>query len=141
VDAVLAKDPSKTNLNCPQNPVVVDDKKLCLIDRLKKFTGIQGGDKAEVESPSVVADEPKLTLSNPTSKEVPDASKGGFFDNFKKFITPSEKSKEIPLESLEPTNLEQSPVPAVNSVDNTDNQSSPSLFDSFKQLFDKKGSQ
>jgi hypothetical protein len=141
LDAVIAKDPSKTKSNSPQNPVVVDERKLGLIDRLKKFTGIQGDDKAAVESPSVVADEPKVNLSNPISKEVPDASKEGFFDNFMKFITPSEKSKEISLESSEPTNLEQSPVPAVNSVDNVDIQSSPSLFDSFKQLFDKKGSQ
>lgn len=141
VDAVLAKDPSKTSLNSSQNPVALDDKKLGLLDRLKKFTSIQGDGKAEVESPSVAPDEPKLTLSNPVSEEAFDRSRGGFFDNFKKFMAPGEKSNEIPPESSSPTNQEQGPVSVVNSVDNVDKQNSPSLFDSFKKIFDKKGSQ
>lgn len=145
VDGVLAKDTTRTNPNSPENHKAVDDKKLGLLDRFKKRTGGQADGKANVESPSSLpstsTDDATPTSSNPKGTEAPDKPNTSFFSNFKKLIAPNEKPKEIPLESTELTDPKKSPVPTVNSVDNVDNQTSPSLFDSFKQLFDKKGSQ
>jgi hypothetical protein len=51
-------------------------KKIDFYIRLKKFPSSQGDGKDEVDSPSASAEEPKLAVLNPTSKEATGASQG-----------------------------------------------------------------
>lgn len=140
-DAIFAKDPSKNNPDSSNTATTVDGEKLGFFDRLKKLTGSQEDTKASVQMPLAPAEIPINNPSNPIKDEGSDSVKGGFFGNLKKLITPREESKEMPLDAPKSMPLETSLVPASNSVDNADKPNQPNLFDSVKQLFDKKDSQ
>ena len=108
---------------------------------MKKLTGSQQDTDATLKMPLEPTEMPANKSSNPIKEDGSDSAKGDFFGNLKKFITPSEEPKEKPLDALKSTPLETSLVPATNSVDNADKPNQPNLFDSVKQLFDKKDSQ
>lgn len=140
-DAIFAKDPSKNITESSNAVTTVDGEKLSFFDRFKKLTGIQEDAKSAEKMPLVPPEVPTDNLSNPIKEDDSDAAKGGFFGNLKKLITPREESKEIPLEASKSMPLETGLVPASKSVDNPDKPNQSNLFDSVKQLFDKKDSQ
>jgi hypothetical protein len=140
-DAIFAKDPSKSNPESSNTPTTVDGEKLGFFDRLKKLTSSQDDPKASIKTPLAPTEMPANNPSNPIKEEGSDSATGGFFGNLKKLITPSEEPKEMTLDAPKSIPLETSLVPVTNSVDNTDKPNQPNLFDSVKQLFDKKDSQ
>jgi hypothetical protein len=140
-DAIFAKDPSKSNPESSNTATTVDGEKLGFFDRLKKLTSNQDYTKASVKMPLAPTEIPAINPSNPIKEEGSDSAKGSFFDNLKKLITPSEEPKEMSLGAPKSIPLETSLVPATNSVDNADKPNQSNLFDSVKQLFDKKDSQ
>jgi hypothetical protein len=143
-DAIFAKDPSKINPESSGIATMVDGEKLGFFDRLKKFTGSQDDPKSSVKIPLAITEMPTDKPSNPIKGEDSDSAKGGFFGNLRKLITPREESMAMPLDTSKSTPPETSLAPAVNSMDNADKSNlvnQPNLFDSVKQLFDKKDSQ
>ena len=143
-DAIFAKDPSKINPESSGIATMVDGEKLGFFDRLKKFTGSQDDPKSSVKIPLAITEMPTDKPSNPIKGEDSDSAKGGFFGNLRKLITPREESMAMPLDASKSTPPETSLAPAVNSMDNADKSNlvnQPNLFDSVKQLFDKKDSQ
>jgi uncharacterized protein len=140
-DAVFAKEPSKNVPESNNLPLTADGDKLGFFDKLKKLTGPQEDAKSSVKTPIPSSEMPTNNSPNPIKEEDSDSAKGGFFGNLKKLIQPMGGPKEMPLDTSKSTPPETSLAPTTNSVDNTDIPNQPNLFDSVKQLLDKKDSQ
>jgi len=137
--AVFAQEPSKNSPESINPAPLISDNKFSLFERLKIFSGTQDPSKVEIDiPPSSTTELPANNSSNLKKKGDVDSNQEGFLGSLKKLITSKDESNVTNPDQSNSSTPDTKEANLTKKVDNQDDSNKSNLFNSFKQLFDKK---